>query len=97
MTLDNASFQNYTIEIGYDQTDTAAFTTPYTLTGDTVTGMVYPIQVKAPSFSRCVFFSNIREQMVRTDGRTLPNRQAADFVMLTKKPVIRLPSNLVQT
>ena len=42
---------SYTVEFGYDESNTAAFTTPYSLTTDTVPGMMYPIQVKAPSFS----------------------------------------------
>lgn len=39
------------IEIGYDQSDKTAFTTPHTITGETVPGTIIPMPVLAPSFS----------------------------------------------
>jgi hypothetical protein len=40
-----------TVSIGYDQTNPAAFTAPYQLTADTMTGMEIPIPVAAPTMS----------------------------------------------
>lgn len=39
------------IEVGYDQTNKSAFTTPYMLPGDSVPGTFTPLPVLAPSFS----------------------------------------------
>jgi hypothetical protein len=40
-----------TISIGWDQTDLAAFTTPYALPADTLPGGVIPLPVTAPTLS----------------------------------------------
>jgi len=47
---------SFTVEIGYDQVNKTVFTTPHYLYGDTVTGQIVPIQVKAPSFSMRMVF-----------------------------------------
>lgn len=39
------------IQIGYDQTNQAAFTDPYTIPADTVPGTVVPMPLSAPSMS----------------------------------------------
>ena len=53
-TIDVVSSQSttLTIEIGYDQTNTTtAYTTPFTIPGDSVPGLQIPIPLMAPSFS----------------------------------------------
>ena len=40
----------YQVSVGYQQADTSQATAPYTLTGDTVPGMMVPLPVVAPSF-----------------------------------------------
>lgn len=42
---------NPEVSFGYDQTDQAAFTTPYAIPADTVPGMVIPMPLAAPSLS----------------------------------------------
>ena len=45
------------ISIGYNQNDLNAFTTPYTINPDTLTGGTIPIPVMGPSFSLRVNFA----------------------------------------
>lgn len=45
------------VSIGYDQRDTAAFTTPYQIPADTVPGDIIPLPVSAPTFSLKVTFA----------------------------------------
>jgi hypothetical protein len=57
VTMQNAIA--YSVEIGYDQTDKNAFTSPYfQMATDTIPGLMYPFQVKAPSFSLRAVFQN---------------------------------------
>lgn len=49
---------NVDVSIGYDQTDAAAFTVPYTIPGDTLPGTFIPIPTVAPSFSVKLTFSS---------------------------------------
>jgi hypothetical protein len=39
------------VSIGYDQTDVTAFTTPYEVSPDTLTGGIIPLPVAAPTLS----------------------------------------------
>lgn len=50
----------YTIEVGYDQTDATAFTTPYTLAADTVPGQFIPLPLMAPSFAPRLTFNSLQ-------------------------------------
>lgn len=43
--------QGPSLSIGYDQRSTTAFTTPYAIDPDTLSGMPIPIPVAAPTFS----------------------------------------------
>ena len=45
------------ISIGYNQLNTAAFTAPYTINPDTLTGGTIPIPVMGPSFSLRINFA----------------------------------------
>lgn len=45
------------VSIGWDQTNTAAFTDPYQVTPDTVPGNIVPIMLSGPSFSMKVDFA----------------------------------------
>jgi hypothetical protein len=65
----------FTVEIGYDQNDKNAFTAPYTLNGDTMTGMMYPIQVKAPSFAMRLAFYNGQGWSVQAAGLYLTDKR----------------------
>lgn len=40
-----------TIDVGYDQSNLSAFTTPFDVSPDTVPGMIVPLPMMAPSFS----------------------------------------------
>jgi hypothetical protein len=50
VTLTNAG-SGYTFQVGYDQSDTTAFTATCTLTGDTIPGFIIPMAMMAPTFS----------------------------------------------
>lgn len=58
MDLSTTNAVNVDVSIGYDQTNEAAFTTPYTIPGDTVPGTFIPIPVVGPSFSLKMTFSS---------------------------------------
>lgn len=49
--LSTLNAESVDVSIGFDQSDTTAFTTPYAVPGDTVPGTFIPIPVMAPSFS----------------------------------------------
>lgn len=46
------------VEIGYDQSNKSAFTTPYAVPGDTLPGTFIPLPVMAPSISLRLTFSS---------------------------------------
>jgi len=63
-TVTLGSAGTYTFQVGYDQSDTTAFTTACTLSGDTVPGFMIPIPVMGPSFSlRMTLTSNTSWQV----------------------------------
>jgi hypothetical protein len=61
-----------TVSIGYDQTNPAAFTTPYQLTADTMTGMEIPIPIAAPTMSIILNYAAGGWELQQFNIRTRP-------------------------
>ncbi len=55
--VDVVGYGACTVSLGWDQTNAAAYTTPYAVVADTVTGGMIPIPIMAPSIAVTIVYS----------------------------------------